>query len=241
MSELAETNEPQNPLTKPKFIISAAVVAILVALGIIVPLLPKGSGNAGQAPTAGVTSTARAQPSMSTTASVCGLPDGNQSKPATTPAETKWELVGKIAAPTSPTRYGPGRTASDGLRSCFAHSPTGALYAAANVTTLSAVGKTRLVLENLAVPSPARDAILNQPEPAPSTDTAQLAGFAISSYSSDQAVIDLAFRGDNGSFVSIPVPLQWYGGDWKIIVPATGSTGAGQISDLSGYIPWSGV
>lgn len=241
MTESAEANKDQNPLTKPKFIISAVVVAILVALAIILPLLPKGEGAASPAPTMAATSTATAPVESGSAASVCGLPDGNQSKPATTPADTKWELVGKIAAPTSPARYGPGKTASNGLRSCFAHSPTGALYAAANVTTLSAIGKTRLVLENLAVPSPERDAILSQSEPAPSTDTAQLAGFAIRSYSSDQAVIDLAFRGDNGTFVSIPVPLQWYGGDWKIIVPATGSTGAGQIPDLSGYIPWAGV
>ena len=34
-------NEDQNPLTKPKFIISAVVVAIIVALGIILALLPK--------------------------------------------------------------------------------------------------------------------------------------------------------------------------------------------------------
>ena len=241
MTETAETNEAQNPLTKPKFIISAVVVAILVALGLIFALMPRGGGTAAPAPSNITPSADSTQVATSSSASVCGLPSGDQSKPATPPADTKWELIGKVAAPTSPKQYGPGTTAASGLRSCFAHSPTGALYAAANVTTLSAVGKTRLVLENLAVPSPERDALLSQSEPAPSTDTAQLAGFAIRSYSSDQAVIDLAFRGGNGAFVSIPVPLKWYGGDWKIIVPATGSTGAGQIPDLSGYIPWAGV
>ncbi|WP_104111884.1 hypothetical protein [Arthrobacter sp. N199823] len=242
MTEPAETNEAQNPLTKPKFIISAVVVALLVALGLIFALTPRGSGTATPttAPNNSPTAT-NSQSDASSSASVCGLPAGNQSKPATPPTDTTWELVGKVAAPTSPKQYGPGTTVADGLRSCFAHSPTGALYAAANVTTLSAIGKTRLVLENLAVPSPERDALLGQPEPAPSTDTAQLAGFAIRSYSSDQAVIDLAFRGANGAFVSIPVPLKWSGGDWKIIVPATGSTGAGQIADLTGYIPWAGV
>ena len=242
MTETAETNEDQNPLTKPKFIISAVVVAIIVALGIILALVPKGSGTADPAPAASNTSSASEQPSSSATASVCGLPYGDQSKPASAPADTKWELVGKIAAPTSPKQYGPGTTAANGLRSCFAHSPHGALYAAANVTTLSATGKARLVFEELAVPSPERDAILQQPEPSTSNDlTAQIAGFAIRSYSTDRAVIDMAFKGDNGAFVSIPVPLQWYGGDWKIIVPATGSTGSQQIRDLSGYVPWAGV
>ncbi|MDQ0867380.1 hypothetical protein [Arthrobacter globiformis] len=235
-------NEDQNPLTKPKFIISAVVVAIMVALGIILALLPKGGGNPTAEPSNSGSATASAQPSATAAASVCGLPSGDQAKPVTTPTDTKWELVGKIAAPTSPTQFGPGKTEANGLRSCFAHSPTGALYAASNVAVLSATGKARLVYEQLAVPSPERDALLNQPEPQEtSAVTAQIAGFQIRSYDADRAVIVIAAKGSNGALVSVPVPLQWHGGDWKVVVPATGSTGGGQISDLSGYIPWSGV
>jgi hypothetical protein len=232
-------NEDQNPLTQPKFIISAVVVAILVALGIILAL-PKGGGT--PEPSTSGSTTASAQPSATAAASVCGLPSGDQAKPATTPADTRWELVGKIAAPTSPTEFGPGKTETNGLRSCFAHSPTGALYAASNVAVLSATGKARLVYEQLAVPSPERDALLNQPEPqATSAVTAQIAGFQIRSYDAERAVIAIAAKGSNGALVSVPVPLQWHDGDWKVVVPATGSTGGGHISDLSGYIAWSGV
>jgi hypothetical protein len=235
-------NEDQNPLTKPKFIISAVVVAIIVALGIILALLPRGGGNPATGPSNSGSATASTQPSAAAAASVCGLPSGDQAKPATTPTDTKWELVGKIAAPTSPTQFGPGKTEANGLRSCFAHSPTGALYAASNVAVLSATGKARLVYEQLAVPSPERDALLNQPEPQEtSAVTAQIAGFQIRSYDADRAVIVIAAKGSNGALVSVPVPLQWHGGDWKVVVPATGSTGGGQISDLSGFIPWSGV
>lgn len=234
-------NEDQNPLTKPKFIISAVVVAIIVALGIILALIPKGGGNPTAEPSTTGSRTATAQPSA-TAESVCGLPSGNQAKPATTPTDTKWELVGKIAAPTAPAEFGPGKTEANGLRSCFAHSPTGALYAASNVAVLSATGKARLVYEQLAVPSPERDALLDQPEPEETSSvTAQIAGFQIRSYDTDRAVIAIAAKGSNGALVSVPVPLQWHGGDWKVVVPATGSTGGGQISDLSGYIPWSGV
>jgi hypothetical protein len=234
-------NEDQNPLTKPKFIISAVVVAVIAALAIILALIPRSGGTpaAGPAPAA---STSTGQPSPASEASVCGLPSGDQAKPAAAPADTKWELVGKIAAPTSPEQFGPGRTAANGLRSCFAHSPTGALYAAANVTALSSAGKARLVFEDLAVPSPERNALLAQPDTAPTSGTtAQIAGYQVRSYDSDRAVIVIAAKGDNGALVSVPVPLQWYGGDWKVVVPATGSTGGGQLSDLSGFIPWSGV
>jgi hypothetical protein len=235
-------NEDQNPLTKPKFIISAVVVAIIVALGIILALVPRGGGTASPEPSTTSTSTSSGEPTATSAASVCGLPSGDQAKPATTPADTKWELVGKIAAPTSPTQFGPGRTEANGLRSCFAHSPTGALYAAANMTALSSAGKADLVYQQLAVPSPERDAVLkSSPTAAPNSVTAQLAGFTFRSYEADRAVIDLAFKGANGTFVSIPVPLQWYEGDWKFVVPATGDTGARQLSDLSGYVEWAGV
>lgn len=235
-------NEDQNPLTKPKFITAAVVVAIVVALGIILALLPRGGGDPTAEPTNTGTTTPSAQPSAAADLSICGLPAGDQTKPATTPTDTKWELVGKIAAPTSPTQYGPGKTDTNGLRSCFAHSPTGALYAAANVTVLSATGKARLVYEQLAVPGPERDALLDQPDPQEtSTVTAQIAGFQIRSYEADRAVVVIAAKGSNGALISVPVPLQWHGGDWKVVVPATGSTGGGQITDLSGYISWSGV
>ncbi|UKA73587.1 hypothetical protein [Arthrobacter sp. FW306-06-A] len=235
-------NEDQNPLTKPKFIISAVVVAIIVALGIILALVPKGSGTPSPEPSNTGTSTGSAQPSATSAASVCGLPSGDQAKPATPPADTKWELVGKIAAPTSPKQFGPGKTEANGLRSCFAHSPMGALYAAVNVTALSGSGKAALVYEQLAVPGPERDALLkSSPSAAPQSVAAQLAGFTVRSYDSERTVIDLAFKGANGAFISIPVPLQWFGGDWKIVVPATGDAGARQIADLSGYIEWSGV
>ena len=235
-------NEDQNPLTKPKFIISAVVVAIIVALGVILALVPRGGGTASPEASTTSTSTSSGQPTATSAASVCGLPSGDQAKPATTPADTKWELVGKIAAPTSPTQFGPGKTEANGLRSCFAHSPTGALYAAANMTALSSAGKADLVYQQLAVPSPERDAVLkSSPTAAPNSMTAQLAGFTFRSYEADRAVIDLAFKGANGTFVSIPVPLQWYEGDWKFVVPATGDTGARQLSDLSGYVEWAGV
>jgi hypothetical protein len=235
-------NEEQSPLTKPKFIISAVVVAIIVALGIILALVPKGGGTPSPEPSNAGPSTGSSQPSATSAASVCGLPSGDQAKPATAPADAKWELVGKIAAPTSPKQFGPGKTEPNGLRSCFAHSPTGALYAAVNVAALSGSGKANLVYEQLAVPGPERDAVLkSSPTAAPESVPAQLAGFTVRSYDGDRTVIDLAFKGANGTFVSIPVPLQWFGGDWKIVVPATGDTGARQIADLSGYIEWAGV
>ena len=236
-------NEEQSPLTKPKFIISAVVVAIIVALGIILALVPKGGGTPSPGPTNAGPSTGSSQTSATTAASVCGLPSGDQTKPATEPADTKWELVGKIAAPTSPKRFGPGKTESNGLRSCFAHSPTGALFAGANVVILSSSGRNDLVLQHLTVDSPERDKMLQSPAAANNSGSPsfQLAGFKVTDYSGDRAVIEYGFKVSNGTFGSLPVVLQWADGDWKAVPPASGQPEGKQLADLSGFIPWAGV
>ncbi|WJH26610.1 hypothetical protein [Pseudarthrobacter defluvii] len=236
-------NEDQNPLTKPKFIISAVVVAIIVALGIILALLPKGGGTPTAEPNNAGTATAGTQPSAAADASVCGLPSGDQAKPATTPADTKWELVGKIAAPTSPAQFGPGKTESNGLRSCFAHSPTGALYAGANVVILASSGRNDLVLQYLTVDGPERDKMLSSSAATGNSGSPsfQLAGFKLTDYSGDRAVIEYGFKVSNGTYGSLPVVLQWSGGDWKAVPPASGQPEGKQLTNLSGFIPWEGV
>lgn len=236
-------NEEQSPLTKPKFIISAVVVAIIVALGIILAVIPKGGSTPSAEPSNAGPSTGSSQPSATSAASVCGLPSGDQAKPATAPADTKWELVGKIAAPTSPKRFGPGKTEPNGLRSCFAHSPTGALYAGANVVILASSGRNDLVLQHLTVDGPERDKMLQSPAASNNSDgpSFQLAGFKITDYSGDRAVIEYGFKVTNGTLGSLPVVLQWAGGDWKAVPPASGQPEGKQLADLSGFIPWAGV
>ncbi|MHC8609912.1 hypothetical protein ACW4FP_19920 (plasmid) [Paenarthrobacter ureafaciens] len=236
-------NEDQNPLTKPKFIISAVVVALIVALGIILALLPKGGGTPAAGPSTSGSTTASTPPSVAAAASVCGLPSGDQAKPATTPTDTKWELVGKIAAPTSPTQFGPGKTEPNGLRSCFAHSPTGALYAGANIVILASSGHNDLVLRHLTVDGPERDKMLESSSPSGNSGAPsfQLAGFKLTDYTGDRAVIEYGFKVSNGTFGSLPVVLQWSGGDWKAVPPASGQPEGKQLADLSGYIPWEGV
>lgn len=236
-------NEEQSPLTKPKFIISAVVVAIIVALGLILALVPKGGGTTSPESTNAGPSTGSSQPSATAAASVCGLPSGDQAKPATEPADTNWELVGKIAAPTSPQQFGPGKTEPNGLRSCFAHSPTGALFAGANVVILSSSGRNDLVLQYLTVDSPERDKMLQKPSAANNfgSPSFQLAGFKVTDYSGDRAVIEYGFKVSNGTFGSLPVVLQWADGDWKAVPPASGQPEGKQLADLSGFIPWAGV
>src|SRR5687768_14039387 len=128
MSESTPSTTGTNPFTRPGFILSATLVVALVAAVIVIFFLPKGGGAAQPAPSpsGGNASAAPAKPADAAEKSVCGLPSTSETALGSAP-KSNWELVGKMAAPTDPKTFGPGVTDEDGFRSCFAHSPSGAL------------------------------------------------------------------------------------------------------------------
>lgn len=246
MSQSTESTTESNPFTKPGFIIAAALVVALIAATIVIFLLPKGQGNAQPAPApAESSSTPTASPSASGEASnsICGLPATSETALGTAP-ETKWELVGTMAAPTDP-KVGPGKTDEQGIRSCFAHTPTGALYAAVNLWALGTdPSKEPAIAEQLAAKGPGRDAGMKAPptSAASSPLKVQVAGFNVS-YTDNQAVVELAFKANNGGLASVRTTLLWQDGDWKGVVADSGKPleEPRQIRDLSGFILWSGA
>ncbi len=246
MSQSTESTTASNPFTKPGFIIAAALVVALIAATIVIFLLPKGQGNAQPAPApAESSSTGEASPSSAAEAgnSVCGLPATSETALGTAP-ETKWELVGTMAAPTDP-KVGPGKIDGQGIRSCFAHTPTGALYAAVNLWALgSEPSKEPAIAEQLAAKGPGRDAGMKAPPTSAPASTlkVQVAGFNVS-YTANQAVVELAFKANNGGLASVRTTLLWQDGDWKGVVADSGKPleEPRQIRDLSGFILWSGA
>lgn len=245
MSQSTESTTESNPLTRPGFIVAAALVVTLLAAGIVIFLLPKGQSDAQPAPpTHGTGSTPAASPSASAAdSSVCGLPTAPETSLGAAP-ETKWELVGTMAAPTDP-QIGPGKTDAQGIRSCFAHTPKGALFAAVNLWALgSDPSKERAIAEQLAAEGPGREAGMKAPQTqAPASAVKiQIAGFNLS-YTANQAVVDLAFKADTGALASVRTTLLWQDGDWKGVVADNGAPleEPRQVRDLSGFIPWSGA
>ncbi|WP_028268195.1 hypothetical protein [Arthrobacter sp. MA-N2] len=246
MSQSTERTTESNPFTKPGFILAAALVVALIAAALVIFLLPKGQDNNHAAPPpAGSGSPATSSPSAPAAAdqSICGLPAASESALGAAP-KTKWELVGTMAAPTDP-KIGPGKTDDQGIRSCFAHTPTGALYAAVNLWALGIdPSKERAIAEQLAAKGPGRDAGMKAPQtqaPA-SAMRVQIAGFNVS-YTANQAVVELAFKADNGALASVRTTLLWQDGDWKGVVADSGAPleEPRQVRDLSGFILWSGA
>ncbi|MFF2842430.1 hypothetical protein [Paenarthrobacter sp. NPDC057981] len=246
MSQSTESTTEANPFTKPGFIIAAALVVALIAAAVVIFLLPKGQENAQPTP-ANSSSAAAATPSASAAAdkSVCGLPASKETALGTAP-KSKWELVGTMAVPTDPSAAGPGTVGKDGLRSCFAQSPTGALYATANIWAALFNASAKQVYLELSADSPTRDKAvkaINEGKEVGggSSPKLQIAGFAVHSYTPTAAVVELAFKTDVGGYGALSTSLLWEDGDWKLDMPAAGGGTVRQISDLSSFIPWSGV
>jgi len=225
--------------TQPRFVVSAIVVAIIVVLGVVLTV----AGGRGDSTAA--TPAAQTPPAVAPAAAPggCDLPAGDQAVPDDTPRDTRWELVGKMIAPTAPKTYGPA-VVDDGFRTCFAHSPMGALYAAANFWATATLKSPPDVYRRLAARSAAQQqaikASVGQEPGLGSTGGLQIAGFSFSSYSSSRAIIRLAFRARNGRLAEIISTMLWTGKDWRYEIPLDQQPPTSALSDLSNFIGWTG-
>jgi hypothetical protein len=233
-----------SPWSQRGFVLAAAFVGGLVLIGLVLLLVKPGGDDDSNGGGAKQNATAPTPVHKDPNASMCGLPAGSQQVPAVAP-EAQWELVGTIAAPTEPKSIGP--SIKEGKRRlCFAHSPTGALFAAVNfiATTQAANGDPAIVRE-LTAEGAARDKLIREAAGSAlsSSGGVQVAGFRVISYSSDETTIDLALTVRDKGDARLPLSLRWERGDWKIIIATAEGPYAGleSLDNLSGYVPWSGT
>ncbi|HEY5152000.1 MAG TPA: hypothetical protein VIJ23_19740 [Mycobacterium sp.] len=174
------------------------------------------------------------------------------------PPDVTWQLVNTIAVPVSPSA-GPTRVSPEGIRSGFAHTPSGALLAAGNYTaadaerfTAAGPDTTALIAQRV-LPWPGREqdqaaAVDNAAHPSTVKLVMQIAGFRFLAYDGDHATILIA------QHITTPnapqsgytpwINLAWVDGDWWI-VPAI--DGHGEIGTPTGwpltpdYTAWAGV
>ncbi|WP_068481588.1 hypothetical protein [Pseudoclavibacter helvolus] len=245
-----------SPFTRPGFIVAAIVVAIIVTLGVTLAVV--GALNSRSEEEAAPPASASGEPSAAPSApqetvdaapetgSVCGLPGEVLTGSVSAAPETEWAFDGTLGYPKSAT-YGPGMTDANGVRSCFQHSPEGAVFAAANAVAQGSNPATvGSFLEYFLAEGANRDAVLAS---GPSNNgggsgiRVDIEGFRVLSYTGDTARIDIAAQGStNGQVVNVSsvYDLVWEGGDWKLNVvdPAT-PIDVATIPDLAGYVAWS--
>ena len=162
------------------------------------------------------------------------------------PSVDGWEVSRRVVVPRS-SAYGPGKQDPDGFRRCFAHSPTGAVYAAYNaVAAMADQRKVLTTVGKLMLPGPNTDALLADLRKEPAEEDAnptQLAGYRVLDASADRATVMLAMPVET-AFVGATFTLVWSAGDWRVVPPTPGEpVGApyAQQRDLSGFVAWSGV
>ena len=245
MSDQTESSQNSKWWTSPRFAISGIVVVLLAVTGLILALSPTDEPVASQAPTA-----ATPQPASPAAGSdsVCGLAAGS-GQTLTKAPQVSWEPIGATDAPSS-EKHGPGQIdETSGVRSCYSHTPEGALLAATNLLASSADGE--LLLETTrqqTVDGPGKTIALSQiqqriNEGGPGIPM-QVSGFRMLSYSKDEATVEVVMSADDGTelrHLTTGVDLVWQDGDWKSVLADDGTGGPvqGQVSDLSRYILWS--
>ncbi|GAB2639644.1 hypothetical protein GCM10009743_13420 [Kribbella swartbergensis] len=175
----------------------------------------------------------------------CFLPTGGQAIPTEPPSVDTWDVSRRVVVPRSST-YGPTKTDRDGFRRCFAHSPTGAVFAAYNVVAALADQRQSVpTVRKLMLPGPDTDALIRElrdESPSDSVPT-QLAGFRVLDANQDRATIMLALPVES-AYMSITLTLIWHGDDWRLQPPRSGDpvgSPFAQHRDLSDFVNWSGV
>ncbi|MGC4808647.1 hypothetical protein [Micromonospora sp. DT233] len=244
---MSRSSAPQDfadrpPWTRPGFIAAAALMLIVVITGIIVAVSPPGSDDDTDttgAPPAGTTPAERS-PEQSLPTAV----------PTTAPTGVRWELVGSLPVPVSSTA-GP-KQVTGGTAAGYAHTPEGALIAAAQLSTRAGFSSGREswepTISQQFEPGPDRDRLLDvlrnagytQAEPG---SLSQIAGFSYQSYTPDTAVIGLTFRAPSVGtprYHVLSLTLHWRDGDWRMVAPPGGMwTSLNRITtDLVGVVEW---
>ncbi|MBD5788349.1 hypothetical protein IF650_19490 [Cellulosimicrobium terreum] len=247
---MATDDNEQNPFTRPRFITATVLVALIVVLGIVLAIVnATRSDDPDPAPEPSSPSpTTSAAPTTEPSddaggASVCGLGGEELTGSLSTAPEAEWAYQGTTAYPTSP-EYGPGETTADGVRFCFQHSPTGALFMAANALVQGSdpVVSQAWVDYSLA-DGPYRDELIGQVGDTSGSEGTRmsLAGFRMLAYDGDTARVDLAVRASSGGqnlTLSGVYKLVWQDGDWKISADVAQPLNTATVPDLAGYITW---
>jgi hypothetical protein len=237
--------ESRNPNTRRGFIFGAIIFGALVLAAILLAITSLGGGGGQNTPAATASPSARATPEMDAdAASVCDLPGYDETGTLTAAPVTNWSIVGTMAAPSSDTA-GPGVLEEDGLRSCYAHTVEGALFTVANIWAMGTDGRLySAIFERQTAPGPGRDAAIEAAIPPSNTGgSVQIVGFRVSSYTADEATIDIAFRSNTNQLLSFPAPVKWVDGDWKSVLTDDGQPPfrPSALQNLGGYIPWAGT
>jgi hypothetical protein len=179
----------------------------------------------------------------------CRAKNPPQRIPREAPGAVSWQFETNMLIPLQ-AQGGPAVEDGKGLRSCFAHSPTGAVLAA--MVTLGQIRNpelTEAVLRNRIAPGDGRNlalkAVRTSPTPRNTGQTSQFTGFKVIDYLPNRAIVSIAVRLDSQKVAGLPVTLLWMGNDWMLVLQSDGSFNGAVAPDvlqsLEGYVRFGGA
>lgn len=246
-------------LPRPRFLIPVVALGMLAVLTAWIVAAPGGGHEVARLTPTHATAIPRgATPRIASTGTHQTLTSGvssgqaasDQSVPDVPPAGTTWQITDTVALPTSPTA-GPSSVAG-GIPTGFAHSPTGALFAAAQISSRLEIEPNFVALALVDVaPTPGRAKALtdlasigasNPAHPVPGSYL-QLAGFQFVSYTDSTSVIQLLTARYDGSYQVDTLTVTWDGSDWQLVMTPGGEETPNQqvVTSTVGFVVWGGV
>lgn len=167
----------------------------------------------------------------------CSLPDGDQKIPNTAPPVDEWANVNGVGVPTSKT-YGPEKREGD-LYGCYAHSPTGALFAATYI--MPSAGNTR-GFADIWVAEDIREKAAESESETPSQFVASLQGYRFVAATEQEVTLDLAWQmttDNKTALMSQRYILTWVIDHWEINPKMMDTPVSEAPENLEGFIKWS--
>lgn len=226
---------------------AAAALMLLVILGLIaIIVLPSHNNSDGATP--GTTPSDTPPPPLSSPAASspastsgtgwadlgCNGTKGSTELPALAPKVT-WEPLSSLSVPTG-TAYGPKKV-SGFVRTCYQHTPTGALIASVNTLAVGWTvpsGERAATLEALMTPGKGRDATISSD--TPQDQGSRFVAFSVDGCQPDRCNVALVYSVGTALGVA-NLSMVWSNGDW--LLDGSQEPTGNSLTDIpAGYTNW---
>lgn len=238
--------------SRKRWLATAGIAFVLLLVLLAALLLAKGGQHSAGSPKATAPGHASASPSSPSPGAAhpgaaqstgCRTATPTNAMPTSPPRDVKWKNVGAFLVPTSGT-YGPTRYQGP-VWSCYSHTPMGAVMASSGILATLTGPDWKTVAEHEIMPGPGQEAFIAAGEkqkytpPAPGS-VSQPVGFQVVSYSPMSATVEALVGGAGSQYTVTEQTLAWSGGDWKLVVTPSGTTGpdAQTVSSSAGFVLW---
>ena len=197
----------------------SAVIALVVLIGLVAVLVipggrkgaSSGSGSSESGSGGGAASRASGWDDHG-----CNGSSGDSKVPTAPPSGVTWQPQGSMSVPTS-SELGPKRTEGV-VRTCFQHSPSGALLAASNILIGASSGpqtSAQVMSRQITEGAGKNDMIAGLNDPNNKAGTASPSGFQVGACTPSRCIVSLLASGGEGA-VTVTMPMVWSEGDWKL-------------------------